>query len=414
MDHGADSPRRRSELGRAIHREKRLLLAGVVSADILPSMLIGNHRSGRAVSSLALLALSASSLVLLPNCGGAPTQTMDMDAGAPGAESSSTPATPTASPTPPAAPPAPAATPDAGADASASARCSGDGWCDVTLPTAEVAALEVPATGDSAFFALSGDRIATWSASATDVTTRPFEINAFWRESSAQLWAAGDQGFASFDGKAWTNATVAKPAGAKPNTAVPAVAWRDVAAVTSTTAIAVGDKGNAAWFSKGTWELTATGFAQNLNGVWAASATSIFAVGDAGTLIHYDGARWGALAYARPTGETAANIRFLKIWGATAKDIWAVGEMKGGNGIVLRFNGTRWEDVAAPKGQWVDVQGAPGVVFIVGENGAIARFDGKTWSTEKGVFSKRLNAVRLVGNTVWAAGLDGVERRALK
>src|SRR5205807_1918441 len=69
----------------------------------------------------------------------------------------------------------------------------------------------------------------------------------------------------------------------------------------------------------------------DLAAVWSASASNAFAVGDAGTILHYNGTTWSA----QPSG-TGQN--FLAVWGSAANDVFAVGD----SGRIFHYNGLAW------------------------------------------------------------------------
>lgn len=135
----------------------------------------------------------------------------------------------------------------------------------------------------------------------------------------------------------------------------------------------------------------------NLSDVWGPSADEIYAVGNQGTILHYNGSGW-----ARMESGTEADLE--GVWGyqlkdadgnITRTDVFAAGS----NGTILRYDGTAWSslavisdpDPAQPNPQPVtdsfhDVWGirAPGpdpatqhpTVIAVGGKGLIARFEG--------------------------------------
>src|SRR6266550_1543677 len=83
------------------------------------------------------------------------------------------------------------------------------------------------------------------------------------------------------------------------------------------------------------WSSASSGTTQHLNGIWGTSATDVWAVGDAGTILHYNGTSWSSV----PSG----TFQFLDgVWGSSASDVWAVGD----NGTILHFNGTTWSSAA--------------------------------------------------------------------
>ena len=105
--------------------------------------------------------------------------------------------------------------------------------------------------------------------------------------------------------------------------------------------------------------------------VWGASATDIFAVGEAGSIIHYDGNSWSAM-------ETPTSSHLHGVWGRSADDVYAVGQF----GLVLHFNGSAWREVhrLAVDVTAVAVWGhGPTDVFVVGDEGLILHFNGDGW-----------------------------------
>ena len=74
-----------------------------------------------------------------------------------------------------------------------------------------------------------------------------------------------------------------------------------------------------------------------LHRAWGTSGRDVWAVGNAGTLMHFDGAQ---LVNERVTHEPDAARNL----GASASDVWAVGH----RGTIVHFNGTSWSLVDAP------------------------------------------------------------------
>jgi hypothetical protein len=89
----------------------------------------------------------------------------------------------------------------------------------------------------------------------------------------------------------------------------------------------------------------------------------VFAVGDSGTALRFDGVAWRALP--KPT---TRDLRAL--WGRGPTDVYAVGD----SGTVVRYNGVEWKALTAP---WRSIVyalfGVPGTanVAAVGEGGRI-------------------------------------------
>ena len=147
-----------------------------------------------------------------------------------------------------------------------------------------------------------------------------------------------------------------------------------------------------------------------LRGVWATSEKDIWAVGDRGTIIHFDGKGWEGL-------DSGVTEDLTAIWGASASKLWAVGLA----GTIVAWDGKGWAKATLPVGaeagadasvatNFLDVYGASeSDVWVVGEGGAIWHFDGSSWTTKSNPNPQTLRAV-FAGTTgkAWAAGDGGV------
>jgi len=112
-----------------------------------------------------------------------------------------------------------------------------------------------------------------------------------------------------------------------------------------------------------------------LFGVIGTSSTNVFAVGDAGTILHYDGSSW----YPQNSG---TNERLLAVWLASARDGYAVGA----RGTIVRYNGSSWTVVPTRPGTAYDLGAVWGSsatdVFAVGDAGTILHYDGDRWTSQ--------------------------------
>lgn len=114
-----------------------------------------------------------------------------------------------------------------------------------------------------------------------------------------------------------------------------------------------------------------------LSGVWGSASDDVWAVGEAGTILHYDGAQWTA-------SESPTKAWLTSVSGSAPDDVWAVGES-----VVLHWDGTSWTDVLMDPhldemllGIW---SGGKDSVFMVGfttdtNRGLLRRWDGAAWS----------------------------------
>ena len=66
------------------------------------------------------------------------------------------------------------------------------------------------------------------------------------------------------------------------------------------------------------WTVYEPNVGQDLRAVWGSSASDVWAVGDAGTMLHYDSKKWNTLP-------TAIDMHLWSIWGSGPDNIVATG-----------------------------------------------------------------------------------------
>jgi hypothetical protein len=109
-----------------------------------------------------------------------------------------------------------------------------------------------------------------------------------------------------------------------------------------------------------------SGTNNTLQGIWGTDAKNIYAVGEEGTILHFDGKSW--------TSMKSNTTAFLSgIWGKNNKEIYAVGQ----NGTILRYDGTKWQGMttgstAFLQSIWGDK--TSGEIFTVGVDGTILAY----------------------------------------
>lgn len=110
-----------------------------------------------------------------------------------------------------------------------------------------------------------------------------------------------------------------------------------------------------------------------IRGLWGSGDKDIWAVGDYGTILHYDGKIWSLVP-----SPTQANLK--AVWGSSYDNVYAIGEqgtllhytesLGTWNSLSLGISSTLW-------GIWGD---APNHIWLVGEQGTLWALDGKTWN----------------------------------
>lgn len=132
--------------------------------------------------------------------------------------------------------------------------------------------------------------------------------------------------------------------------------------------IAVGEDGTAVHFNGISMDSMPMATTTDFEGVWMVDADEAFAVGWY-SIQHWDGVAWSTMGGAN----TSKNLH--DVYGFAADDVWAVGNY----GAVIRYNGLEWENVVTGTTQnFRAVWGsAPDDVYIVGEAGTIVHWDGE-------------------------------------
>ena len=170
----------------------------------------------------------------------------------------------------------------------------------------------------------------------------------------------------------------------------------------------------------GAWESFDSGTTQDLWGVFAVSASEVWAVGGdangegdaAPVLIRFDGVQWSPVPV--PELDRSGVRALFKVWGDGAGQVWAVG-MKG---VIIAELGEGWtqQQVSPAEGSppnaedLISLWGVNGELVAVGgrSNGVIARWDGSAWRSQTISGLPGLNGVWMdPSGTAHAVGVRG-------
>src|SRR5215471_8242835 len=73
----------------------------------------------------------------------------------------------------------------------------------------------------------------------------------------------------------------------------------------------------------------------SLFAVWGSEASDVWMVGEAGTILHWDGSAW--------TSASSGTTNILRgVWGSGESDVWAVGDL----GTIVHWDGSAWTGVS--------------------------------------------------------------------
>ncbi len=206
-------------------------------------------------------------------------------------------------------------------------------------------------------------------------------ILGFWGETKSDVFAVGgtlpdkggDPGDALIlwhDGSSWWRMPIDAPT----------LWW--VHGFTHNDVWAVGEQGTILHFDGSAWTTVTTGAAYTLWGIWGEDPNELWAVGGTvdgktpSVLLHYDGMDWTEVPDVGMKGEL-----FFKIWGTSAKDIYIVGD----GGALVHYNGTSWErQDSGTTARLITVHGSgPDDVYVVGglNQSVVLHKDETGWSS---------------------------------
>jgi hypothetical protein len=346
------------------------------------------------------------------------------------------------------APPSDSATPDASA---ATSICGPEGWCWLyphpqgnPLRTVWAIARDDVWAGGALGTVLHYDG-KSWQS--VDVPTGHTTVNSIWASGPNDVWLAGEPNLLlRFDGKTWTHpfpgSFLDEPLairGTGPDDVW--VTMNDQTLHWNGTAFGGGLQeatnpfnGASVWARSRSYavmgcydgnatstfveRMTTNAFALTPQPI-APTTTHLFAAGGATPNDGWLGGTDGAIYHVMFVNDSpfftkipsAATATLHGVWGASANDVWAVGE----GATITHWNGTAWSAVASPSR--FDLYAVAGTatddVWAVGDGGVILHWDGTTWTRDDRPTEENLNGVWASANDdLWAVGDNGTILRS--
>jgi hypothetical protein len=133
---------------------------------------------------------------------------------------------------------------------------------------------------------------------------------------------------------------------------------------------AVGEAGTVLHFDGRDWSPVDAGVSEEMGAIWGWGPSDVFAGGDA-VALRYDGDSWSAM-------EVPTPVDFQAIWGFAHDDVW----MSGDGGLAFHWDGSAWEDrqTAATTDLATLWGSGPSDIYVGGDGGQVAHFDGEVWT----------------------------------
>jgi hypothetical protein len=248
-----------------------------------------------------------------------------------------------------------------------------------------------------------------WNGSAWShvAAVRWRTLHDVWGSGSSNVWGVGDKGeLVRWDGTAWTlfrydGTSVAAKGLGDFDTPARSYSLQAVWGTAANNVFAVGDSGMVLRYNGTAWTRMTTPTTARLTDVWGSGASDVYATTASGQLIRFNGSTWATVAAVQAPGALHG------VWGTAANNVYAVGD----GGLVYRYNGSAWQRIRLPTRSALYAVGGTSAsnLFVGGADGALYRYSGSAWIPEKA-----LNGTSLVrgfwgtGTDVFAAGNGGL------
>ncbi|HZH04616.1 MAG TPA: hypothetical protein VEY30_12595 [Myxococcaceae bacterium] len=223
-----------------------------------------------------------------------------------------------------------------------------------------------------------------WNTAATVTGVR---LSGLWGTSAQDVWAVGT-GVLHWDGAAWSREPIQS------------AHLYDIAGSSDGALWAVGERGAVVRRQAGTWEAVPSGTTVDLFSVWPFAADDVWAGGQLGTVLHWNGVVWESRA------PETAGFTVSAFWGFAPNDLWAATE--GGN--LFHWDGTAWslafqEPTSAPA--YFALWGAgPDSLWAVGA-GKVLRRTVSGWQAAPVQGGITLLGLWGSADQLWAVGYEG-------
>jgi len=96
-----------------------------------------------------------------------------------------------------------------------------------------------------------------------------------------------------------------------------------------------------------------------LRAIWGFATDDIWAVGDWGTILHWDGFTWNLVAEPLET-----NYDYRGVFGCYPWSVWAIGVEPGMSNAIIQWDGVSWNVVHGPNAGEMDLLGLKGVKIL--------------------------------------------------
>ncbi len=210
---------------------------------------------------------------------------------------------------------------------------------------------------------------ASWSKVPSQEDFGPTGI---WGSAPNDIWVSGSFGIGHYDGDAWRRVKVPLISADVEFVGIWGTAADDIWVVANSAT----RPDVALHYDGKDWQIVTISFGINNASVWAASSSDVWIVG--ATRKHFDGSSWSVST--TDANGTRIESGMRSVYGTAPADVYSAGVPQIADGVVsesglLHFDGAAWQYLSNPVSTQLNaIWGrAPGVVWMVGEYGAIIR-----------------------------------------
>jgi len=286
-------------------------------------------------------------------------------------------------------------------------RWNGSTWARQSTPTTGTLNAVWGASASDAFAGGDNGTMLRFNGSSWSAMSFPSSSSVYgiWGSASNNVYAVTSAGeVLRFNGSSWSTVTTSS----SPLWAVYGSSANDV--------YVSGENGVAMRFNGTSWSSVNASTTGTLAGIWASSAANLLAVGSSssgatGLAMSNTGAGWSSITM-------PSSAMLTSVWGPTANDVYATGDA----GLIVRFNGSAWSAMSSGTSDllWA-VSGSPagtGGAFAVGYNSTVAAGASSSGMVLSGLRALRTSAMdldpRAGAKVVRGALPSGKERRNRK
>ncbi|MBP7737006.1 MAG: IPT/TIG domain-containing protein [Spirochaetes bacterium] len=179
-----------------------------------------------------------------------------------------------------------------------------------------------------------------------------------------------------------------------------------VSALDATHVWAVGDNGTILFFNGTSWSPQDSGSTCHLHGISARTATDAWAVGFRSTVLHYNGTDWSPVDATTIGGTPHPDESLTSVCALGAQDVWVTSLSFFTS--LLHYNGTGWAKITSKSDTFYSAAGINGdKIWAVGQNGKINFYNGSVSSLQ----SQSVKEIRAISSSdadnTWAVGSAG-------